>query len=125
MQGLLVFTDLLSEFNRGPYETDELMLISVVPAVIAVIIFYVGMKLQHQGKSKLIKWSAVIALLVGVFLGLEPVRMMFMDSTYQQLYGRGNKIKLMHAGGIIMPVLTLVGMLVWSWWNNRQRFEEL
>jgi len=125
MLGLTLIMDLLGDFDRGKFESDELILIALIPSVIAVIMFYAGMKLQHLGKPKFIKWTAAIALLVGVFLGMEPFRMMFMDPTYQQMYPGGGKTKLMHAGGIIMPVLTLIGLSVWSWWNNRQRFEDL
>ncbi|MBS1715853.1 MAG: hypothetical protein JST30_16115 [Armatimonadetes bacterium] len=125
MFGLTLLTDLLGEFNRGKFETDELILTALIPSIIAVIVFYAGMKLQHLGKPKFIKWTAVVALLVGVFLGMEPFRMMFFDTTYQQMYPGGGKTKLMHAGGVIMPVLTLIGLAFWSWWNNRQRFEEL
>ena len=125
MLGLTLLTDLLGEFNRGKFESDELILTALIPSIIAVIMFYAGMKLQHLGKSKFIKWSAVIPLLIGLFLGMEPFRMMYMDTTYQQMYPGGGRVKLMHAGGIIMPVLTAMGLGVWSWWNNRQRFEEL
>ncbi|MBS1721668.1 MAG: hypothetical protein JSS66_01545 [Armatimonadetes bacterium] len=125
MLGLLQFSSLLADFDRGEYQVPELMGIGLIPTAIALVLFAVGVKLQFAGKPKWIKWLSTIVLAIGVFVGLTPFQEFFFDPIYKQLYPGGNKVALMHAAGIIIPVVGLIAMFVWNYFLNRNKFEEL
>jgi hypothetical protein len=124
MLGLSSLINLLADADNG-YEPGELAGIALPPLLIALLIFWIGVKLQHAGRPKWIKWIAVVPLVVGIVIGITPLRMFYFDQVYQDLHGGTWKKGILHASGVIMPVLGLVGLFVWNKWLNRQKFDEL
>lgn len=116
---------LLLDMNRGEFQPNELMTIALVPFAIGMVVFWIGAKLQRNGKPAWIKWLGVVPLAWGVFLGLEPFQAFFLDNVYRDLYGGATRAMLGHMAGLIMPVIGVLGMLLWNWLLNREKFEEL
>ncbi len=111
--------------SDAPYETPELLARAFIPVFVALAVFYVGMKLQYKGSPAWIKWLAVLPLIVGILLGIDPFNSYFIDPLYRDVYGGGNRRMIFHAAGLIVPVIGAAGMAFWSWWLNRQKFEDL
>jgi hypothetical protein len=124
MLGLSPIFNLLADADNG-YEPGELVVIGFSPLLVALILFWIGVKLQHMGKPKWLKWLAVLPLVVGVFIGITPLRLFYFDQVYQDLHGGTWKKGLLHALGVIMPVVGVIGLFVWNKWLNRQKFDEL
>ena len=66
--------NLIADFDRGPYEQGELMMMALLPALAAVLFFWFGLKMQFNGKSPMIKWVAILPLIIGVFIGIAPTQ---------------------------------------------------
>jgi len=124
MLGLSPFLYLLADAETG-YETSELLVIGFAPALVAALVFWIGIKLQHAGKPKWLKWLAILPLIAGIIIGMTPLRLFYFDQIYQDLHGGTWKKGLMHAGGVIISILGGVGLVVWNKWLNRQKFDEL
>ena len=124
MLGLNPILNLLAE-ERGQYEIGELAAYSFGPLVVALVLFWVGIKLQHAGKPTWIKWTAMIPLALGLILGIGPVQKFFGDPLYQTYYGGTWKKAVAHAMGVVIPILAALGLVVWNKVLSRQKFEEL
>lgn len=125
MFGLSSLLDTLAQVDRGQYEQSELAMIGFVPVLIAVVVFFIGIKLQHKGKPSWLKWLALIPLAAGLIMGIAPTQRFYGDPLYQKYYGGTWKKGLFHAAGVIMPIIGAAGFAVWNRWLARQRFEEL
>ena len=125
MQQLTPFLNVLAQSDRGQYEAGELFTIAFVPILIAVVIFFVGIKLHHAGKPIWLKWIAMVPLAVGLIMGIAPTHAFYGDPVYKDYYGGTWKKGMMHAGGIIMPIIGAIGFVVWNRWLTKQKFEDL
>lgn len=125
MLQLVPFTNLFAQSATGQYEQPELMAIAFIPITVAVILFFIGVKLHHSGKPAWIKWTAFIPLAVGLIMGIAPTQKFYGDPLYQDFYGGSWKKGIMHAGGIIVAVIGALGLFVWNRWLNKQKFEDL
>ena len=123
MLGLTPFLNLLAE--EAEYQQGELMGIALGPLLLAVILFWIGVKLQNSGKPHWIKWIALVPLAVGLIMGIAPLQAFYGDPMYQQYYGGTWKKGAAHMAGVLMPILGAVGLAVWNKWLNRQKFDEL
>ena len=124
MLGLTHLVQFLADFDRGEYEKGELLAYGLVPAVIAALVFWIGIKLQFAGKPKWIKWLAILPLVAGFVISIEPVRMFYFDNVYK-MYGGNWKTGVMHAFGMIMAVISGIGLFLWSRLLQRQKYDEL
>ncbi|MCW5935698.1 MAG: hypothetical protein KIT11_00120 [Fimbriimonadaceae bacterium] len=127
MDGLFLWTNLLaqSNFDRGPFEPLELLARGFIPLILAYVIFSVCLRLEGRGLAKTVKWAAIIPLIVGAFLGIEPIAMIFNDPTYKDLYGGGNRTKFLHMSPVIVSVLGAIALVVWNKLKYRQHGVEI
>ena len=105
MLQLTPFLNTFAQTKTGEFESSELAMIAIVPLVLAIVIFFIGIKLHHAGKPIWLKWIAFVPLAIGLILGISPTQKFWSDQLYRDFYGGGNKKGLMHAGGVIMPII--------------------
>lgn len=122
---MLGLINAFAQADRGQYEQGELFVIGFVPFLIAVVIFYIGIKLHHKGKPGWLKWIALVPLAIGLIMGIAPTQKFYGDPLYQKYYGGTWKKGLFHAAGVLMPIVGAAGFAAWNLWLSRQRFEEL
>ena len=119
-------TPLSTLFADGEFDTGSLAAIGFLPLAVAIVVFWIGVKLQHAGKPRWIKWTAGLPLLVGLVIGIAPLRAYFFDKVYYDyLSDHGRKTMLLHLSGVLMPVLGALGLFGWQKWLDRQSFDEL
>lgn len=111
--------------DSGQYEASTLGLIAFVPLLIAVILFWLGVKGHHAGKPAWIKWISLVPLAIGLIIGIAPMQKFYGDPLYKEYYGGTWKKGALHASGVILPIVGAIGLAVWNKWLTRQKFDEL
>jgi hypothetical protein len=118
------FLPLLAQFESEEFQAGTLVLICFLPAAIAVTAFFVFMKRELSGWPKALKWVGLLPLIVGAILGIGPMTAMS-DDLYRTNYGAGPRAQMLHYGGVAIPVLVAVGLVVVGILHDRQRVDEL
>lgn len=121
---MIWFLTTLAQFESDEFPPGVLAAICIVPALLAVGLFVFFMKGELKGWPKALKWSALLPLIVGAILGLGPMQAMN-DDLYRIQYGAGYRSQALHYGGVAIPVLVALGMVVAGLLHDRQRVDEI
>lgn len=113
----------LAQFDSEEYGAVPLFAICLLPAAIGSFAFLYFMRGELKGWPKSLKWTALLPLIVGMVIGIGPFRAMN-DELYRDQYGSGPRAQLLHYGGVGIPILTALGLVVFGILHDRQRVDE-
>ncbi len=108
------FSPLLAQSESGRYENPQLFLYAMVPFILALIVFAICLKRESFGLGKGVKWAALIPLVIGAMLGLDPARKFYTDPLYVDMFGGGGFMRVLHTLPIATPVIGAIVLFVWS-----------
>lgn len=121
---MIPLVPVLAQFDTEEIQPATLITVCVVPTLIAVVLFFVFMKGELKGWAKTLKWVAMLPLIVGAFLGIGPMSAMN-DELYRAQYGAGPRAKMLHYGGVVIPILAAIALVGLGIWHDRQKVDEI
>lgn len=121
---MIDFLPLLAQFESEEYQAGTLILICFLPAALSIAAFFFFMRGELRGWTKTLKWIALVPLIVGAILGIGPMTAMA-DDLYRTNYGAGPRAQMLHYGGVAIPVLVAIALVIAGLLHDRQRVDEL
>ncbi|HRF60154.1 MAG TPA: hypothetical protein PLH94_09605 [Fimbriimonadaceae bacterium] len=118
---LFTSTPLAQVAPAGAPSNVELLLVSIVPTVVGLLLFWFGIKAEESGAAKFIKWIALVPLLVGLFIGYGYWQQVTGDlgDFYRANYLINRKVVFFHLA-FYLPIVGLVGLGVWTFLLKRK-----
>lgn len=107
-----------SQFEEKP-ASAYLLAVAIFPAVIAGGLFFWLSKKEYEGWSKGLKYITLVVPVIGALIGYghySDVQSM----TYRQFHYLNDRHVNLHYAAFFVPLITLVGMIVWSILRMRQ-----
>jgi len=95
----------------------------LVPSLIAIVWFGFCVNREHHGLNKLVKWLAMVVLLVGIWVNITPF-VAIDDLLYKSIVFEGRWSLLAHKAGLVVTGLTAIGLAVWGWLNDRRHVSD-
>jgi len=120
---MLYYLNSLGQFDSQEYTPVTLFAIVLLPAAIAIAAFVYFLKGEFKGWPKSLKWVSLVPLILGVILGIGPFNAMN-DELYRDQYGAGPRAKMLHYGGVVVPILTAVGLVILGVVRDKQKVDE-
>ncbi|MGE0002315.1 MAG: hypothetical protein AB7F50_07275 [Fimbriimonadaceae bacterium] len=117
------FLNTLAQFDSQEYMPSTLFGIVLLPTALAIGAFVYFLRGEFKGWPKSLKWTALLPLILGVILGIGPFNAMN-DELYRDQYGSGPRARMLHYGGVVLPILTAVGLVVVGMLRDKQRVDE-
>ena len=118
-----IFIAQLFQVAEDKMEAQELILLMSVPIVIAATVLVVSLMLERHGKARLIKWFAVVPLIVGALLAVTPYRSAH-DSLYLDYTRASTNSRMLHEATLYVPLATLLVVIAYLiYLDRRHRLE--
>lgn len=109
--------------QAGDYETKPssayLLAVAVFPAIVGGALFFWLMKKEYEGWSKNFKYLAILVPVLGALIGFRhfsDVQLM----SYRQFHYLDDRHVSLHQAAFVVPLITIVGMIVWAAIRFRQ-----
>ena len=86
--------------------------------VLAAVIFYFGWRVENRLMKAPWKWVAFVPLAYALYLGLTLV-IAYQDPFYVAKVGEGKKMAFVHYGALLVPLLGLIGIVLFHFFNHK------
>jgi len=106
-----------TEFG-APYSAVDVILLPGIVFLAAVFFRFLSWNLTRTNKSgRAMKICAYLSVVAGLWIAFSLLRTMYFSSTgfmYMKSIGDMFKVRVAHYLAIALPILTLIGFIVWD-----------
>lgn len=105
-------------FIEQPAGRPEMLISLITPAVLAVIIWLIGIKIEKDGGSTKVKWFALIPPVIGLIWGYRYIEFIT-DQFKTTVYELSGRISFLYWAVSGVQVFVIVGLIVWAMIDKR------
>jgi hypothetical protein len=109
----------LSADTSTPPDKVVMVLEAVLPSLVGVAVFFGFSRLEPSNPWRNARWAAFLPLGYGIWTGSVYVGRI-QSYLYKQFHLIGPNLTLLHWVILALPVLTVIGLAVWSLLDNRR-----